>query len=122
MTELEIPIFAIAIFLGGVVSGFSGFAFSAVSGVILLHFLDPLLAIPLMMCCSIASQISSLVAIRKCIQWRESAPLLIGGAGGVPVALYFLTLTNTHVFRILIGIFLVSYATYMLTKPAFGIV
>jgi hypothetical protein len=74
------------------------------------------------MCCSIASQISSLTAIRQFVQWRESAPLLIGGAAGVPIALYFLTLTNAHVFQISVAIFLVSYAIYMLTKPAFGVV
>jgi len=81
-----------------------------------------MVAIPLMMCCSIASQISSLAVIRQYVQWRESAPLLIGGAAGVPIALYFLTLTNAHVFRILTGIFLVIYAIYMLTKPGFGMV
>jgi uncharacterized membrane protein YfcA len=122
MSELSPLILTIAIFLGGVVSGFSGFAFSAVSGVVLLHFLEPMVAIPLMMCCSIASQISSLAVIRQYVQWRESAPLLIGGAAGVPIALYFLTLTNAHVFRILTGIFLVIYAIYMLTKPGFGMV
>jgi len=122
MSELTPLIFAIAIFLGGVVSGFSGFAFSAVSGAILLHFLEPLVAIPLMMCCSIASQISSLAVIRQYVRWRESAPLLVGGAAGVPIALYFLTITNAHVFRILIGIFLVTYAIYSLTRPGFGMV
>jgi uncharacterized membrane protein YfcA len=122
MNELSPLILTIAIFLGGVVSGFSGFAFSAVSGVILLHFLEPLVAIPLMMCCSIASQISSLTVIRQFVRWRESAPLLIGGAAAVPIALYFLTITNAHVFRILIGIFLVIYAIYSLTRPGFGIV
>jgi uncharacterized membrane protein YfcA len=121
MSELSTLVLTIAIFLGGVVSGFSGFAFSAVSGVVLLHFLEPLVAIPLMMCCSIASQICSLVVIRQFVQWRESAPLLIGGAGGIPIALYVLTLTNAHVFRILVGIFLAIYAIYMLTKPACGI-
>ena len=123
MSELSsIPALTIAIFLGGVVSGFSGFAFSAVAGVILLHLFEPLLAIPLMMCCSIASQISSLAAIRQHIQWRGSLPLLIGGAGGIPIALYLLTLVDAHVFRISIGIFLACYAVYMLIKPACGIV
>src|SRR5262245_8727730 len=96
MSELSPLILTIPIFLGGVASGFSGFAFSAVSGVILLHFLEPLVAIPLMMCCSIASQIMSLAVIRQFVQWRESA-MLVGGAAGVPIALYFLTITNAHV-------------------------
>jgi uncharacterized protein len=122
MSELSPLALAIPIFLGGVASGFSGFAFSAISGVVLLHFLEPLLAIPLMMCCSIASQISSLAVVRQFVQWRKCAPLLVGGAAGVPIALYFLTLTNAHAFRILVGIFLVGYAIYMLTKPGFGMI
>jgi hypothetical protein len=32
------------VFFGGIVSGFSGFASSAVAGAILLHFLAPILA------------------------------------------------------------------------------
>src|SRR2546430_16902782 len=104
MSELSTLVFMIAVFLGGVVSGFSGFAFSAVSGVILLHFLEPLVAIPLMMCCSIASQISSLALIRQHIQWRASVPLLIGGAGGVALALVLPTLANPHAVRMPVGI------------------
>lgn len=122
MSELSPLTLTIPIFLGGVASGFSGFAFSAISGVVLLHFLEPLLAIPLMMCCSIASQISSLAFVRQFVQWRESAPLLIGGVAGVPIALYVLTITNAQAFRILVGIFLVGYAIYMLTKPGFGMI
>src|SRR5262249_1338408 len=123
MSELSsIPALTIAIFLGGLVSGFSGFAFSAVAGVVLLHVFEPLLAIPLMMCCSIASQMSSLAFLRRLIQWRKSIPLLIGGVGGIPIALYVLTLTNAHAFRISVGLFLASYAIYMLTKPACGFV
>jgi uncharacterized protein len=122
MSELSPLTLTIPIFLGGVASGFSGFAFSAISGVVLLHFLEPLLAIPLMMCCSIASQISSLAFVRQFVQWRECAPLLVGGAAGVPIALYVLTITNADAFRILVGIFLVGYAIYMLTKPGFGMI
>jgi uncharacterized protein len=122
MSEFTILVLTIATFLGGVVSGFSGFAFSAVAGVILLHLYEPLLAVPLMMCCSIASQISSLTLICQHIRWRQSVPLLVGGAGGIPIALYLLTLTNAHAFRVGVGIFLASYAIYMFTKPARGII
>ena len=65
------------------------------------------LAIPLMMCCSIASQIS----IRQFVQWRESVPLLIRGAAGVPIC-------RAPNFRHLSW----SYAIYMLTTPGFGVV
>ena len=112
----------LAVFLGGVVSGFAGFAFSAVAGAILLHFLKPMQAIPLMMLCSIAAQLISLVMIRKHIAWKESTPLLIGGFVGVPIALFLLTLVEPRAFRIAFGIVLVGYAVYMLARPAVTIV
>ena len=44
---MEYVALGIAVFAGGVVSGFAGFAFSAVAGAILLHFLRPTQADPL---------------------------------------------------------------------------
>jgi len=105
-----------AVFLGGVVSGFSGFAFSAAAGAILLHVFEPIAAIPLMMFCSIASQAMSLVKVYRFILWREVAPLLIGGMAGAAVAVPFMASIHPHSFRIAFGVFLASYALYMLTR------
>jgi uncharacterized protein len=79
-------------------------------------------AIPLLMLCSIAPQLISMVMIRKHIAWKESTPLLIGGFVGIPIALFLLTLIEPRVFRIAFGIVLVSYALYMLARPAVTIV
>jgi hypothetical protein len=67
---MEYLALGVAVFLGGIVCGFAGFAFSAVAGAILLHVLEPLLAIPLMMLCSIICQITSLTVLRRLIAWR----------------------------------------------------
>jgi uncharacterized membrane protein YfcA len=107
-----------AAFIGGVVSGFAGFAFSAAAGAILLHFMEPRLAVPLMMVCSIISQITSLAALRRFIRWQEILPLLLGGALGVPIALYMLMLMDARVFRVSFGVFLAAYALYMFARPA----
>ena len=64
------------------VAGFAGFAFSAVAGAILLHFFQPSLAIPLMMFCSISSQLGSIIYLRKTLPWTQSLALLMGGAFG----------------------------------------
>ena len=45
-----------AVFLGAIVQGFSGFAFSAVAGAILLQVQAPGVAIPLLMICSLLIQ------------------------------------------------------------------
>jgi uncharacterized protein len=112
----EIAALATAVFLGGVVSGFSGFAFSAVAGAILLHVFEPIAAVPLMMLCSIASQTMSLVTVYRFIRWRELAPLLIGGIAGAALAVPFLAIIEPASFRIGFGVCLASYALYMLTR------
>ena len=70
---------ALGIFAGAVVSGFTGFAFSAVAGAVLLHVMPPREAVPLMMVCSVPVQSLSLVSLRRHIDWRGSLRLILGG-------------------------------------------
>jgi uncharacterized membrane protein YfcA len=103
-----------AMFLGGIVSGFAGFAGSAVAGAILLHMLAPMLAVPLMMSCTIVSQITTLAALRRFINWRVVLPMVLGGIFGLPVGLSLLMLVQPQFYRIAFGLFLVTYSIYML--------
>jgi uncharacterized membrane protein YfcA len=121
MTELgSFLLLSIAVFLGAFVSGFAGFAFSAVAGAILLHVLQPLEAIPLMMACSIGVQGASLWALRETIRWRESLVLTAGGTLGVPFALWLLHHADTRSLQQIFGLTVASYSSYMLFKPCFG--
>jgi hypothetical protein len=70
---LEFAALWAAVLLGSMVSAFSGFAFSAVAGAILLHVYDPLIAIPLMMACSIASQLLTMIRLRRALQFHTGA-------------------------------------------------
>jgi uncharacterized membrane protein YfcA len=109
---------SMAAFAGALVSGLAGFAFSAVAGAILLHTLPPSEVVPLMMASSIAVQAGNLWALRKNIQWKESAVLIIGGALGIPIAVHLLHHADTHLFRIGFGITVAAYSAYMLFRPA----
>jgi uncharacterized membrane protein YfcA len=109
---------ALAIFAGAVVSGFCGFAFSAVAGAVLLHALPPREAVPLMMICSILVQGACLISLRRHIEWRGSLMLVAGGLFGLPPALYVLLHANPDSFRIGFGLFLAAYACVMLFRPA----
>jgi uncharacterized membrane protein YfcA len=106
------------VFAGAVVSGFAGFAFSAVAGIVLLHLLPPAQAVPLMMMCSIAVQSVSLVTLRDCMRWRDSLPYLIGGAVGIPPALYLLQHGEPHLLRAVFGLFIAAYAAFTLICPS----
>jgi len=111
-------ILSTAVFAGALVSGFAGFAFSAVAGALLLHVLPPAEVIPLMMICSIAVQTTSLLVLRRSMNWQGIAIFLAGGALGIPLALVLLQHAGTQTFRVGFGAFLALYSAYMLFRPA----
>jgi uncharacterized membrane protein YfcA len=108
---------SVAVFAGAFVSSLAGFAFSAVAGAILLRIFQPMEAVPLMMACSIGVQAANLWALRRNIQWEGSLLLIIGGALGIPIAIYLLQNADTHALRIAFGIIVALYAGYMLFRP-----
>ena len=89
-----------AVFAGALVSGLSGFAFSAVAGAILLHVFPPTEAVPLMMACSIIVQAANLFVLRKSMQWKTSLVFIAGGLLGIPIAIYLLQNVDTASFKI----------------------
>jgi uncharacterized protein len=109
---------SLAVFLGAFVSGFAGFAFSAVAGGILLHMLRPMEAVPLMMACSVGVQATNLWAMRRDIQWKQSLVLVLGGLTGVPIAVWLLQTTDARAFREVFGMLVALYAGYMLFRPS----
>ncbi len=111
-------ILSIAVFSGAFVSGLAGFAFSAVAGGVLLHWLQPLEAVPLMMACSVGVQATNLWALRKNIQWKQSLILVFGGLLGVPIAVWLLHAADARSFREGFGLAVAAYAGYMLFRPS----
>ena len=112
----------LGVFLGALVSGFSGFAFSAVAGAVLIHVFEPHATIPLMMGCSIISQIVTIIVLRRSVQFGTNPILLIGGLFGVALAITALGYVNGQMLRWLFGGFLAVYAAYLLVRtPAAGL-
>ena len=87
------------------------------AGAILLRIFQPMEAVPLMMACSIGVQAANLWALRRNIQWEGSLVLIVGGALGIPVAIYLLQNADTHILRVGFGIIVALYAGYMLFRP-----
>ena len=110
-------ILVMAVFLGAIVQGFSGFAFSAVAGAILLQVQAPGLAIPLLMICSLLIQTYVLVRLRAALSLHGSLPYLVGGAGGVVLATLAFDRIDPHVFRQCFGAFLMVYALSTVVRP-----
>ena len=120
------PIKAVAIvmvlFLAGIVSGLSGFAFSAVAAGA-LWLLPPLQAVPLIMLLSTCNQLLSVGALRKELVLRSTPEregalaYIAGGLGGVPIGLGLLQALPTRMFASGLGLFLVIYSVAVLLKP-----
>jgi uncharacterized membrane protein YfcA len=107
---------SVAVFSGALVSGFAGFAFSAVAGAILLHLMPPIEAVPFMMVCSVLVQATSLFALVQDVQWKRCLILAGGGLLGLAPAVYLLQHVDTTLFRIGFGIFIAAYSVYMLWR------
>src|SRR4051794_41860696 len=89
MTELKLETSTYALLLfgalaGGFVSGLAGFGTALMALGIWLYVLPPSLAVPLVLICSVSSQVSTLPAMWKGLDFRLAAPFVIGGAGGEP--------------------------------------
>ena len=113
----------VAIMAGSaLMSGLSGFGFSAI-GALCLILLPPKLGVPLLMTLSAANQIMSLRQLKADIQpikhwWPDGpAPYLLGGLIGVPVGLAILSALPASHLMIVFGGFLVVYAGYSLMRP-----
>ena len=110
-------VLVLAVFLGAVVQGFSGFAFSAVAGAVLLQVQAPGLAIPLLMICSLLLQAVTMMRLRAAMSVAASLPYLAGGIGGVVLATLAFDRIDPDMFRRLFGAFLVFYAVSTMVRP-----
>ena len=119
----EAAVVAVVLFVAGVVSGLSGFAFSAIAACI-LWLLPPLQAVPLIMLLSVCNQLASVGQLRKDMLLRGTAEregalaYIAGGVIGVPIGLALLHVLPTRVFASGLGLFLIIYSVFVLLKPA----
>jgi hypothetical protein len=111
------------VFVSGVMSGLSGFGFSAVGAASLL-FLAPVLQVPLFQALSTGNQLFSIRELRdempKSMKelWAGPGPCMLGGAVGVPIGIWLLFHLPAARLMAVFGVLLTAYAVYSLYKPA----
>lgn len=108
--------------VSALMSGLSGFGFSAI-GALCLWLLPPKLGVPLLMSLSSANQLMSIGQLKADLKplnqwWPDGpAPYLAGGLVGVPIGLTILHALPTQTLMAVFGAFLVLYAAYSILKP-----
>jgi uncharacterized protein len=107
----------LSVFFGSLVAGLAGFAFSAIAGAMIFHWLAPVDAVPLLLACSITTQLLSIAKLWRSMEWRQCTPYLLGGLLGIPVGATLLESINPHSFAMGFGVFLTVFSIYMLLRP-----
>ncbi len=118
MDGYNLPLFVLATFLGGFISGFSGFAMGLVVSGIWLHIITPVQTAALIAGYGLLTQGYGILKLRQALDWRNVWPLTLGTAIGIPIGVLLLTLINPLYLRLGFGILLMLYAVYSLTRPA----
>jgi hypothetical protein len=107
----------------GLVSGLSGFGFSAV-GAASLFLLPPNQSVPLLMALSTANQLLSVRQLRSEMPpvsswWPDGpGPFLVGGLLGLPCGLWLLAQLDPTALMLVFGTLLFAYAAFSLFRPA----
>ena len=107
----------LSVFVGSVVSGLVGFAFSAIAGSLMMHWITPLETVPVLITCSITTQLFSIASLRNAVQWRQFFALCCGGIIGIPIGAMLIEHVSTRFFAVGIGALLIFYSTIMLVRP-----
>lgn len=113
----------VIVFLSGVMSGLSGFGFSAVGAATLL-LLPPILQVPLFQTLSTGNQLLSAGQLRDDMpkSWRDvwagPGPCMLGGVAGVPIGIWLLSHLPATRLMAAFGVLLVAYSVYSILKPA----
>jgi len=120
MDGLVFTLFAVAAFAGGFVSGFSGFAMGLVVSGVWLHIISPMQTAALIAGYGLLTQGYGIFKLRGTIDLRKAWPLAVGTIIGIPIGVGVLAYLNPAYLRFGVGILLVLYTIYGLTRPVFA--
>ncbi|MDE2379013.1 sulfite exporter TauE/SafE family protein [Bradyrhizobium sp.] len=104
---------------GGFVSGLAGFGTALMALGIWLYVLPPSLAVPLVLICSVISQMLTLPSMWKSFDLSLVWPFLIGGLAGVPLGTMMIAQADPGVFKLSVGVLLLIFPTalYLNRRP-----
>jgi uncharacterized protein len=110
------------LFVSGLMSGLSGFGFSAVGAACLL-FIAPILEVPLLQTLSTGNQLLSVEQLRADMPrswkgfWAGPGPCIVGGVFGVPMGIWLLSHLPATQLMVVFGTLLILYSIYSTFKP-----
>lgn len=119
MLPLETIVFLVSgALFAGFAMGLVGFGTGLAALGFWLHVIEPRLAVPLVVICSLATTAFTFSAYKHAISMRRLLPFIIGGLVGLPVGVALLVKLDQEIVKACIGGFLVAYVLFrMLVLP-----
>jgi uncharacterized membrane protein YfcA len=104
---------------GGFVSGLAGFGTALMALGIWLYILPPAIAVPLVLICSVSSQISTLPSMWRLLDFKLAWPFVAGGLVGMPIGALLVARADPQTFKLSVGVMLLVFPTalYFIQKP-----
>lgn len=122
LAPFELLVYVLGTFLAAFITGVTGFAFGLVSAAIWLYALSPTESTFLIGAYALLVQGCAVWKLRRAIVLRRLTPFLVGTAAGVPGGALILDYASTTELRFSIGVLLIAFASYSLTRPAMPVV
>jgi uncharacterized membrane protein YfcA len=105
---------------GGFVNGLTGFGMGLTGLPFWLMVETPPVAAQLAAACGASGQAQTLPMVWRQIRWPRALPLVLGGLVGVPFGTALLPHISLAAFKLVVGVILIAYCSYMLlagTRP-----
>jgi hypothetical protein len=116
-TDLALPIFLLGTLAAAFVTGLAGFAFGLVAAAVWLHVLTPVETPALIAAYALIVQGYAVWTLRRALNARRLAPLVIGSLLGVPAGVALLAWVPQAGLRVAVGILLTLFSLYSLARP-----
>jgi uncharacterized protein len=117
MTALPLAIFLAGTFAATFVAAFAGFALGVVALAVWLYAITPVQAAALVAAYALIVQGYAVWKLRRSIRVRRVMPFIIGSAIGIPAGIGLLKWAPPTELRNAVGVLLVLFALYNLSKP-----
>ena len=108
---------ALIIFAGALLQGLAGFGGALFSMPLLLLFLDPMWAAPIVILCYTINRIPALFVLRKNLMWDHSLLLLAAAAPGAFLGVYLLKNVEPGIIMKTLGVILILFSAYKIISP-----
>lgn len=117
-------IFILGAACAGFVQGLTGFAFALVAMSFWVWIISPQLAAPLLVFASVWSHIISLLQEKNhaSLSKKLVIPYIVAGLIGVPLGSYLLQIIQADMFKIFLGLFLLTWCPIMLFNPQLNVI